>query len=107
MRCAGAASPENARQEEPILFYGDQLVLPAAQTQRGGCLDGVDAVAALDALQQVSLTGVILGGGDPVDAGLINGHGIQGLRMPMSFMQGSSATAQQSQSTDMLAMTFT
>lgn len=68
----------------------------------------MDAIATLDALNEMVAAGVVRDSVDKVEARLVDGDGVAvDTRMPMSAMQGSSATAQQSQSTDMFFMTLT
>ena len=87
------------------MLHFNQLVLTAADTMLSGDLHRVDAVAALNALQQVGLAGV--GAGiNQINTSLVDGYGSSLMRMPMSAMQGSSATSQQSQSTLMFFITL-
>ena len=61
------------------MFYSvqaDKLVFPGAEAQGGGGLNGVDAVAAFDALQQV-IPARVGGGVHQIDAGLVDGHRVQ------------------------------
>ena len=89
-----------------LLLHSHQLILGGANAQGLGGLDGVGAVAAVDALHKVvtARVGAVL---DQVQAGAVQRDGVQADRMPMSPMQGFSATAQQSQSTDRFFITAT
>ena len=71
----------------------NQLVVSGTEAELRSGLNGVDTVAAFHTLNKVIPAGVIRGI-DQINAGL------------MSFMQGSSATLQQSQSTERFFMTL-
>ena len=55
----------------------NQFIFFGTKAQICGCLNGQQAVAALNSLQQMGLTGVILGSIDQIDTGLIDSHRIQ------------------------------
>ena len=82
------------------------LIFARTEAKFRRTFDGVDAVAALDALQHMLLPRVVRRGVQHIHAGLVDGNRSSDAMMPMSAMQGFSATAQQSQSTDRFFITL-
>lgn len=76
----------------------DELVLSCTEPKICSSFNGMDTVAAVYALHEMFFARII-GCGHQVDACLIYGHRI-------AFMHGSSATSQQSQSTDRFFITL-
>ena len=55
----------------------DEFIFTGAEAQRGGGLNGVDAVTGFHALEEMRLSGVVLGGVDEINAGLVNGYRVE------------------------------
>ena len=83
-----------------------KLIRLRADAKGLGAVDGVGAVAAVDALHKVVAARVIAVY-DQIDAGAVQRNGVKAREDAHAFMQGSSATAQQSQSTERFFMMAT
>lgn len=83
----------------------DELVGLAAHADGFRVVEGVHAVAGVDALDEVDLA-VVIGGTTRSVQALSRATGSREARMPMSPIRGSSGEESQSQSTDRLLATL-